>query len=221
MSTRLKTAYLKVTTLYMVIILGTFLLVKLVPGIVEFLPVGTTEKMFTTSEYQEFIETSVHAGKFQDDPTYEYPIFFLLCFVCSILVAIPVGTTYLGTHSNKKTSASIAKMIIGLPIVVTGLVLIVQNSLALAFSLAGIVAGAGIRFRTNLKEFTDTLFFLVSIGIGISAGIGALGISFIMSLVFCYTILTIHAIGYGEVNTFVGGEDSEQIPTEKTSSEDE
>jgi len=209
MPNRLKKAYLKVTTHYLVLVLATFVLVKSFPDIVEFLPVGSTEKMFAAAEYQEF-ETSAHAGRFEDDPTYEYALFFLLCFLCAVLVAIPVGTTYLGTHNNK-TSGTIAKMIIGLPIVVTGLVLIVQNSLALAFSLAGIVAGAGIRFRTNLKEFTDTLFFLVSIGIGISAGIGALGISFIMSLVFCYTILTIHAIEYGEASQTDRGEEASLI----------
>jgi hypothetical protein len=200
MSPRLKSAYVKVTIHFGVLFAVAWILVAFFPKSIEYLPVGTAEKLFVPAKSMGF-ETTVHSGRLEGGSIMAFAIFFLLCFLCSILMAIPVGTTYMGTHSNKKTSASLAKMLIGMPIVVAGLVLIVQNSLALAFSLTGIVAGAGIRFRTNLREFTDTLFFLATIGIGISAGIGALGISYYMSLVFCYTILTVHAIGYGEVNS--------------------
>ena len=57
---------------------------------------------------------------------------------------------------------SLVNTIIILPMVVTGIVIIVQNSLALAFSLAGI-AGA-VRFRNSLKSSGDALFILMSVG---------------------------------------------------------
>ena len=193
---KIRSAYIKITLYFLGIFILFFTILKINPDSRGFLPIGTAEKMFSTPEFQE-IETSVHAGRLDEDSVSQRAIFFSMCFISAILMALPIGTTFLATARPKRSSISIAKMIIGLPIVVTGLVLIVQNSLALAFSLAGIVAGAGIRFRTNLREFTDTLYFLISIGIGLSTGIGALGISYIMSVVFCYAVLTLQALDYG------------------------
>ena len=193
---RIRSAYIKVTLYFLGIFLFFFTILKVFPDARNLLPVGTADKMFSTPELHE-IESSVHAGRLDESSSSQKAVFFSMCFLSSILMALPIGTTFMATARPKRSSISIAKMIIGLPIVVTGLVLIVQNSLALAFSLAGIVAGAGIRFRTNLREFTDTLYFLISIGIGLSTGIGALGISHIMSVVFCYTVLTLQALDYG------------------------
>ena len=50
-----------------------------------------------------------------------------------------------------------------------------------------------------MREYTDAVFFLTSIGIGLSAGIGAIGVALIMSIVFCYTVLVIHAVDYGGI----------------------
>jgi hypothetical protein len=139
-------------------------------------------------------------------------IFFWFCFLAALLMVLPVGTTYLATRRVKKGSDSLAKMIVVLPVAVTGLVLIVQNSLALAFGLAGIVAGGGIRFRTNMREYTDTLFFLISIGIGLSSGVGAPGLALIMSIVFCYSILILSAIDYGRMADVPGGDEENPPP---------
>ena len=80
--------------------------------------------------------------------------------------------------------------------VVTGIVIIVQNSLALAFSLAGI-AGA-VRFRNSLKSSGDALFILLAVGIGLSAGIGAIELAAVISMFFNYTFATLWVTEYGE-----------------------
>lgn len=197
MNPGLKTTFLKITIHYAILILLAYLVASLFPGFVEYLPVGAAERLFSYPGELE-LESSAYSGRLPDGSSLEYGLFFSICFLMSLVLAIPLGTTFLATRRQKKKSASLARMIVILPLVVTGLVLIVQNSLALAFSLAGVVAGSGIRFRTNMQEFTDTLFFLVSIGIGLSAGVGALGVSFLMSLFFCYVFLIAHALGYGE-----------------------
>ena len=161
MSSSLKTAFVKVTIHYLVICLIGWLIFDLVPGVTEYLPVGTSERLFTSPEEVFEIEpVSVHAGRLANESQWAHGLFFVICFLSAIVLAVPVGWVYLGTHTKERTDAYIARAIIILPIAVTGLVLIVQNSLALAFSLAGIVAGTGIRFRTNMKEFTDTMYFL-------------------------------------------------------------
>lgn len=50
----------------------------------------------------------------------------------------------------------------------------VKNSVALAFSLAGAVAG--VRFRSSLSDTADALYIFVAIGVGLAAGIGELGV---------------------------------------------
>ena len=61
----------------------------------------------------------------------------------------------MGIRNDDEYDQSLINTILVLPMVVTGIVIIVQNSLALAFSLAGI-AGA-VRFRNSLKA-RATLF---------------------------------------------------------------
>ena len=83
-----------------------------------------------------------------------------------------------------------------MPIVVTSIIIIVQNSLALAFSIAGIAAA--VRFRNSLKSSGDALFILCAVGIGLSAGIGALELAIVMTVMFNYTFLLLWLTDYGD-----------------------
>jgi hypothetical protein len=82
-----------------------------------------------------------------------------------------------------------------LPIAVRSIVVIVSHSLALAFGLAGIVGG--VRFRNTLKSSGDALFILAAIGIGLAAGIGALEIALVMTVVFNYCFLLLWLTDFG------------------------
>ena len=197
MNDRLKSAYKKITIHYLIIMMIGWILVNYFPESLEFLPVGTSDRLFEETHQTEIIESSLHGGRFEGQPRIAYSIFFFVCFLSAITLALPLAWVYMGTHGRKNTDPSIARAILVLPIAVSGLVLIVQNSLALAFSLAGIVAGTGMRFRTNLREFTDTMYFLIAIGVGLAAGVGSLGLSLVMSMVFCYTLLTLTAVNFG------------------------
>jgi hypothetical protein len=82
-----------------------------------------------------------------------------------------------------------------LPAVVAGIVTVVQHSLALAFSLAGIVAG--VRFRRALTDTFDTLFILASIGVGIAAGVKSIEIAIVITVFFNYAAASVCAFGDG------------------------
>ncbi|MEX0322987.1 MAG: hypothetical protein AB3N63_12565 [Puniceicoccaceae bacterium] len=197
LSQKLIEGLLKISGFYFILILTVFLTSNIFPSFIDYLPIGTAERIFSNIGTME-LDSTAYAERLSEEGVTGHAIFFAICFLTALALAIPVGTVYLTTRQEKKKSDSLAKLIVVLPVAVTGLVLIVQNSLALAFGLAGIVAGGGVRFRTNMREFTDTLFFLISIGIGLSAGIGALGLALIMSAIFNYTILSLYAIGYGD-----------------------
>jgi len=61
------------------------------------------------------------------------------------------------------------QVLIVLPMIVAGVVLIVSNSLALAFSLGGVVAA--VRFRTNMSDSRDIVFIFLAIAVGFAAGV--------------------------------------------------
>jgi hypothetical protein len=79
---------------------------------------------------------------------------------------------------------------------VTGISMIVLNSLALAFSLAGIVAA--VRFRFSLEQPSHAMYIFVAISIGLGAGIGSLGVAGVISMAFVYPMLVIWKLEYGK-----------------------
>jgi hypothetical protein len=80
-------------------------------------------------------------------------------------------------------------------------VTVVQHSLALAFSLAGIVAG--VRFRRALSDTFDTLFILASIGVGIAAGVKSIEIAVVLTVFFNYASILVCAFGDGLESQYV------------------
>jgi len=117
------------------------------------------------------------------------------CLVSALMI-IPVSWAYFITSRNKEVDQSFAQTIIIMPIVVTGIAMIVANSIALAFSLAGIVAA--VRFRFTLDQPSHAMYIFVAIGIGLASGIGALGIAAVISIAFVYTTLIIWKLEYGK-----------------------
>ncbi|NIP83075.1 MAG: DUF4956 domain-containing protein, partial [Gemmatimonadetes bacterium] len=73
--------------------------------------------------------------------------------------------------------------------VVAGTVMVVKNSLALAFSLAGIVAA--VRFRTTVKDPKDAVHVFLVMAIGLAAGVQALDIALLLSFTFAIIVLVL------------------------------
>jgi hypothetical protein len=99
----------------------------------------------------------------------------------ALAIALPVAWVYMYTR-RLRYSPSLVQTMVMLPMVVAGVVLVVKNSLALAFALAGIVAG--VRFRQKLSEPKEAVYVLLALGIGLAAGVQALDIALAVSLAF-------------------------------------
>jgi hypothetical protein len=111
------------------------------------------------------------------------------------LLMLPVSWVHKGIHQVNSHDHSMDETMLVLPGVVASIVLVVQHSLALAFSLAGIVAG--VQFRRALQDTFDALFILVAIGSGIAAGVSALEITAILTLFFTYATYYVYFFGDG------------------------
>jgi hypothetical protein len=114
---------------------------------------------------------------------------------CTLLLMLPVSWVYKAIHTDSIYDHSIDTTTLVLPAVVAGIVTVVQHSLALAFSLAGIVAG--VRFRRALNDTFDTLFILSSIGVGIAAGVKSIEIAVVLTVFFNYAAILVCAFGDG------------------------
>ena len=90
----------------------------------------------------------------------------------ALLLMLPIAWAYVATRERRKVDHSVVTTITLLPIAVAAILVIVQDSLAIAFSLAGI-AGL-VRFRNSLDDTKDAMYVFIAIAVGLGAGVGAL-----------------------------------------------
>lgn len=141
----------------------------------------------------EIVESVIRATSELDRLGYARQLIMVLAGVW--LLMLPVSWVHKGIHHVSSYDHSLDETTLILPGVVAAIVLVVQHSLALAFSLAGIVAG--VQFRRALQDTFDALFILVAIGTGIAAGVEALEIAAVLTVFFCYATLYVYYLGDG------------------------
>lgn len=185
----------KLTLYFAIIGIAVFAAVKMWPSVLNWLPIGGVEQLISQPTKNPLqASEAVRAAHVNN---LGQSLFWLtVALVSSLLLSLPVSWVYMGIRNDDEYDQSLINTIIVLPMVVTGIVIIVQNSLALAFSLAGI-AGA-VRFRNSLKSSGDALFILLAVAIGLSAGIGAVELAALVTIAFTYTFVGLWMTEYGE-----------------------
>ena len=111
-----------------------------------------------------------------------------LAMIAAILLSVPVAWVYVLTRAKRGYQQSVVHLLIVLPLVVSGIVVLVQYSLALAFSLAGIVAA--VRFRNTLDDSKDAVYVFLATAIGLSAAVNV-PVAAVISVLFNLTVLTL------------------------------
>jgi hypothetical protein len=166
--------------------------VRTFPSLEPYWPVGGVEELLQRS-----------ADQFQPvqraDAPIELPregLQLAISIVCTVLLMVPISWVYFITTKDKDVDRSFAQTIVVLPVIVAGIALIVHSSLALAFSLAGVVAA--VRFRFTLDDPSQALYIFVSIAVGLGTGIGAASVAAVISVAFVVLTLALWRIDYGE-----------------------
>lgn len=166
---------------------------QLVPDLQRYVPLGVVEQLLKQSDPNDMGGIIIRASNVNDEVG--GLLWLIMAIVGSVALMVPVSWTYLAIRSRSKMDQSLLETILILPIAVTGIVLIVQNSLALAFSLAGVVAG--VRYRYSLKSTADSLFIFLAVGVGLASGVGMLLVAAVMTAIFNYTFLLLWELNYG------------------------
>ena len=120
----------------------------------------------------------------------------VLILIGALALILPVTWVYMSARpSGGQHNQNVVQTLVILPLVVAGIVFMVQNSLALAFSLAGVVGA--VRFRTTLRDSRDLVYIFLSIVVGFSAGVQSLAVGAVVSIIFNFVLLITWHYDYG------------------------
>ena len=178
---------------YAVWIMIAYYLVTRFPVIAQYFPIGGIEDL-AASNLDGFEPVYTRAERTILAPN--GPVQLAIASLGAIVLTIPISWVYFITSRQSRIQQSFLQTIMILPVVVTGISMIVANSLALAFSLAGVVAA--VRFRFSLSQPSDAMYIFVAIAIGLGAGIGAIGVALVTSATFVFATLVIWKLEYGK-----------------------
>jgi hypothetical protein len=117
-----------------------------------------------------------------------------VAMLASVLLSLPVAWVYLLTRAKRGYQQSVVQLLIILPLVVSGIVLLVKYSITLAFSLAGIVAA--VRFRNTLDDSKDAVYVFLATAIGLAAAVN-LPVAAVVSIGFNLTVLLLWYTDFG------------------------
>jgi len=185
----------QLTIYYLVLFGGAWLLIHNNPEMQSYLPIGGAEELINSGGGKSSTLDAV--AQAQGVKTLGQSLGWMAVAILGALItSFPVTWVYMATRTADEYDQSIISTILILPSVVTSIVVVVQHSLALAFALGGI-AGA-VRFKNSLKSSGDALYILLSVGIGLASGIGAVELALVMSLAFNYCFVALWTSEYGE-----------------------
>ena len=185
--------FARLTAYYLAVTIIVLVALRLVPNLREYMPFGGVEALMSKAGpgMEGMLAPNADIGNLR-----ESVYWLVITILGALLTALPVSWVYMAVRNPRDYDQSLVDTIVIMPIVVTSIVIIVQNSLALAFSIAGIAAA--VRFRNSLKSSGDALFILLAVGIGLSAGIGALELAIVMTVAFNYAFLLLWVTDYGD-----------------------
>ena len=165
------------------------------------------ERIFVGQRLDAGAEVPIPLGDIQEgvarlvDPSHTIPV--MVALVLAFGVTLPITWVYRWTRPRKKYNQAFAHTLLVIPIAIALVVFLVKGSLALAFSLAGIVAA--VRFRTTLEEPIDSIYMLMAIGIGLASGTQLTTVAYLASLVFVTISLGMWKSNYGALPVVVSG----------------
>ena len=169
------------------------LLAIVIVGLATLFPI--VDQMFSGERLEELADAprllrdglTAGADVIRMTPRIELAVTTLLGALGTLALMLPVTWVYMVARKTPGHNQAVVQTLIILPIVVAGIVLIVRNSLALAFSLAGVVAA--VRFRTTLRDARDVVFVFLAIAVGFAAGVQLFTVATLVSIIFNFVLL--------------------------------
>jgi hypothetical protein len=182
----------RIVAYYVILAVLVFVLHQVAPG----LPVFSTENF--RASVAEVNKNSLLEGTAPLSLTSgQVAVNSLLMMASAVLLMLPVAWVHILTRSRKGFSQSMVQTLIMLPLVVAGVLTIVQHSVALAFSLGGVVGA--VSFRNRLADPKDAIYIFLAIAVGIAAGVQVLSVAAALSIFFNLVVLGAWYFDFGRM----------------------
>ena len=130
-----------------------------------------------------------------------------VAMLAAVLLSLPVAWVYQLTRAKRGYQQSVVQLLIVLPAVVAGIVLLVKYSIALAFSLAGIVAA--VRFRNTLDDSKDAVYVFLATAVGLASAVN-LPVAAVVSIAFNTFALVLWYTDFGSAPVELDGRIADQ-----------
>jgi hypothetical protein len=127
----------------------------------------------------------------------------VIAVVSSIVLCLPVAWTYMFTRQKKGYNQSVVHTLLLLPVVVAMVATLVRSNVALAFSLAGIVAA--VRFRVALEDSKDAVFVFGVMALGLACGV-QLETATVLSVMLCVMAIVLSYSDFARTPPSLEGE---------------
>ncbi|MBQ9148936.1 MAG: DUF4956 domain-containing protein [Oscillospiraceae bacterium] len=136
--------------------------------------------------------TDIIKGKFLEEfsaiSLNEVLVAIALSFVLSLFIVFIYRVTYAGVNYSRGFVGTLMM----LSMVTTVVILVISSNVVLSLGMVG--ALSIVRFRTAVKEATDTAFLFWAIATGIICGAGYVTISILATLLLGMLFVAVHAI---------------------------
>jgi hypothetical protein len=183
----------RVVAYYILLFAATALFLDLVPEANSLIYGGVQQ---TTAEISSGLQGALTGG---ETPLFDapdgMPLSEVFAMAAAFALMLPVAWIYIMTRRRKGFRQSVVQTLVILPIVVAGVVFMVKNSLALAFSLGGIVAA--VSFRNTLRDTKDAVYIFLATGVGLAAGIQSVAFAAALSITYNVVILLLWWTDFG------------------------
>ena len=142
--------------------------------------------------------TDVIKGKFLEEfsaiSMSEALVAIALSFALSLFIVFIYRVTYAGVNYNRNFTGCLMM----LSMVTTMVILVISSNMVLSLGMVG--ALSIVRFRTAVKEPTDTAFLFWAIATGIICGAGYVTIAILMTLLLGLLFVAVHAFAGKQKN---------------------
>ena len=123
------------------------------------------------------------------------PLQILANLLVTLVLTLTTSMVYRWTHTGYAYSRSFNMTMVTVAMVVSMMMMVIGNYLALSLGLIG--ALSVIRFRTAVKDPKDMAFLFIAIAIGLACSTGDYAVAVVGTLVIDATILLLHFFRFG------------------------
>jgi len=123
----------------------------------------------------------------------------LLGIGASLLLGLMISLIYMATHKKEGYTPSFPITLIMLPAIICIIILLIDDNIARAFSLAG--AFSLIRFRSAASDPKDISYVFFALAVGLASGLGYIGYAALFAMILCGVMLLLQFLNFANPQT--------------------